>query len=71
MNHNANNMFSKKCTLCKEKISKGRHVEAMVKIPGWIGPRKRDFCSLEHVLAYRDLIQAISKRPVYMPCALK
>ncbi len=47
------NIFRKKCEYCNEKIDKGEEVFDNVKVPGFIGTKKRAFCCEEHVKVYK------------------
>lgn len=45
-------LFRKKCEYCKEKIDKGKDTCKEVKVPGFVGTRKKPFCCSEHANNY-------------------
>ncbi|MBS3092659.1 hypothetical protein J4466_04535 [Candidatus Pacearchaeota archaeon] len=49
-------LFKKKCEYCKSKIEKNEEVFRDVKVPGFIGTRKKAFCSKEHADSYETEI---------------
>lgn len=50
-------LFKKKCEYCKEKIDKGNEINKEVKIPGFIGTRKKPFCCSEHANNYEKEVE--------------
>jgi len=55
-------LFRKKCEYCKEKIDKGKEVFRDVKVPGFIGTRKKPFCSDKHANNYEKEIEEYLKK---------
>ncbi len=47
-------LFRKKCEYCREKIEGGKEVFKDVKIPGFVGTRKKPFCCSEHASKYEE-----------------
>ena len=56
-------LFKKKCEYCKNKIKKGKEVFKDVKIPAFIGTRKKTFCCQEHVANYEREIEENMNKP--------
>lgn len=54
-------LFKKRCTYCKEKIKKGEEVLERVKVPEFIDPRIRAFCSKEHAELYKKKVKETPK----------
>ena len=52
--------FSKKCHYCRDKIN-GDVVEAKVKVPGYLGLHKKNFCSQEHIDKYNQEVRQMSQ----------
>lgn len=47
--------------MCKQKIPKGKEIEAKVEVYGRVGFWKRHFCSEEHLEAYNRRTEALMK----------
>ena len=56
------NLFRNKCEYCKEKIEKRQEIFRDVKIPGFIGTRKKAFCCNEHAESYKQAIEEHLKK---------
>lgn len=59
-------ILSKKCHFCKEKID-GKSIKAKVKVPGYYGHHKKDFCSKKHYLKYKKFIKNFEKQNGKIP----
>jgi len=55
-------LFKKKCEYCKEKIEKGEEVFEKVKVPEFIDPKIKAFCSKEHAELYKKCIKETPSR---------
>ena len=49
-------LLKSKCEYCKMKIEKGKEVFKDVKIPEFVGTRKKSFCCSEHAESYQKEI---------------
>ena len=56
-------LFKKKCEYCREKIEKGKEAFKDVKIPGFIGTRKKAFCCSNHADGYEKELEGHLKKP--------
>jgi hypothetical protein len=54
-------IFKKRCTYCKEKINKGEEVFEKVKLPEFIDPKVKAFCSKEHAELYKKKVKEAPK----------
>jgi len=45
-------LFQKKCAHCRRRVEKGKEIIAEVKIPEFIDPRIKVFCSGDHFEKY-------------------
>ena len=54
-------LLKEKCNYCRKPIEKGKEVSAEIKIPGYTGVFKKDFCSQEHVDAYIKEVNTVKK----------
>jgi len=50
-------LFKRKCTYCGEKINKGDEVWEKVKIPEFVEPKLKSFCSKEHAELYKKCVK--------------
>ena len=50
-------LFRKKCEYCKSKIEKGREVYRDVKVPGYLGTKKKAILSDEHADSYEKEVE--------------
>jgi hypothetical protein len=62
-------LFKKKCAYCKKKIKPGKEIFAEVKLPEFVQPKVKAFCSEEH---YNHFIQSNqgtkSRKPYCLKC---
>ncbi len=56
-------LFKKKCEYCKEKIEKDKEMKKDVKVPGFIGTKKKDFCCSGHAEGYEKEVEEHLKKP--------
>ena len=54
-------LFKKKCQYCGKKINKDEEVWQGVKVPEFINPKVRAFCSKEHAELYKKKIKEAPK----------
>jgi hypothetical protein len=54
-------IFKKRCIYCKEKINKGEEVFEKVKVPEFIDPKVKAFCSKEHAELYKKKVKEAPK----------
>ena len=47
-------LFRKKCTLCHEKIDRGKEITALVKVPVFVELKEKPFCSEQHLEEYKE-----------------
>lgn len=57
-------LFEKKCSYCKSKIEKNKKIERNVKVPGFIGTRKKTFCCKGHADKYEKEVEECMKKPM-------
>lgn len=55
-------LLRKKCGYCKKKIGKGKEFFKEVKIPAFIGTRKKAFCCQEHANDYEKEVEECLKK---------
>ena len=56
-------LLKKKCEYCREKIKKEKVVLKNVKVPGFIGTRKKAFCCPGHASTYEREVEEHLKKP--------
>ena len=56
-------LFKKKCEYCKKKIEKEKEVFRDVKVPAFIGTRKKAFCCQKHADGYEKEVEEHLKKP--------
>jgi len=62
-------LFKKKCYYCNKKIGRGKEISVEVKIPEFIDPKIKSFCSGEHFEKYiLENPGTKSKKPYCMNC---
>ncbi len=50
-------LFREKCDYCREKIDKGKEKFRDVKVPGFLGTKRKAFCSNEHADNYEKEVK--------------
>lgn len=56
-------LFKKKCEYCREKIEKDKEIKKDVKVPGFIGTKKKAFCCSDHADGYEGEVEEHLKKP--------
>ncbi len=56
-------LFKKKCECCREKIEKDKEMKKDVKVPGFMGTKKKDFCCSDHADRYEKEVEEHLKKP--------
>jgi len=54
-------LLKEKCVYCREPIEKEKEINAEIKIPGYVGVFKKNFCSQEHINAYKSEVSTVKK----------
>ena len=62
-------LFKKRCAHCHQKIENGKEIFARVKMPQFIEPKLKTFCSEEHYEIYLAENKGTpSRRPYCLKC---
>ena len=56
-------IFGKKCEYCKNRIEKKKEIFKDVKIPTFVGTRRKAFCCQDHADRYKKEIEEYTKKP--------